>query len=114
MQAFAKEFNLLGFSKDPDYDLPYNSDSNLQPTWDCINMNTNEPCLKTDSTPVVFNQSESSQYFRARSLSAYNSYFFTYMVTNTVGGAVYNFTAILIILEMDIPPLIATYANEIA
>jgi hypothetical protein len=77
-------------------------------------MNTDKDCELTDRTPVSFNQSDYSQYFRGRSLEAYNSYLFTFMITNEADMEEYEFTAILIILEMDIPPLIATYAVEIA
>jgi hypothetical protein len=101
---------VIGFAKDPDDDAPYNSNPNLMRSWYCLNMNTNSEATLADGAPMLFNQSDFQQYFRPRTLSAYNSFMFTYQITNAMDeNRVYNFTAILIVVDTDIPPLQSTY-----
>lgn len=58
MEAFSKDFLVLGKAKDPDYNLDWNMDIRLLKSWECINMNDNKPCRYTDNKPVVLNMSE--------------------------------------------------------
>ena len=109
MQAFSTDFNVEGYAKDPDNREEYNVDAKLTKNWDCQNMNTKSECTLIDNSSISLNQSDFSQFFKAHSLAPYNSYEFIYIINDTSTNITYNFTAVIMVVEMDIPVLGANF-----
>lgn len=71
-------------------------------------MNTNGPCLTTLGTVIKLNKTKTEQEVRSFQIAPYTALKFTFSVIKD--ASTYNFTALIILVEVDIPELKLNYA----
>jgi hypothetical protein len=62
------------FSKDPDLQLDYNMNPDINNFWSCVDLSTSKECHDSNDKELMLNVTDYSQTFKAKMLTPYSTY----------------------------------------